>query len=52
MAKLALGMAGLAIVLVSYAALVPLIPQKMSLKTPQLHPKFSQDAKQAHASKW
>lgn len=51
MAKLALGMADLAIVLISYAALGPLTPQKMVLKTPQLPPKLSQDAKQAHASK-
>lgn len=52
MAKLALGMAELAIVLVSYAGLGSLIPQKTLLKTPQLHPKLSQDAKQPHASMW
>lgn len=52
MAKLALGMADLAIVLVSYAALGPLIPQKMLLKISQLDPKLLQDAKQAHVSKW
>lgn len=52
MAKLAPGMAELAIVLGSHAALGPSIPQNMLLKTPQLHPELLQDAKQAHASKW
>lgn len=52
MAKLALGMAELAVVLLNCAALVLSMPQKILLKTPQLNPKLSQDAKQARASKW